>query len=165
LTGRTTTCTAPVVPDLDFSAYAYTWQSETNRYHDAGTGRFVPNSQILEWRDAFLDARKRDAHNLTVPFEHDRLSIDSWQRQMAEIRRETFGVMARHGVSRGSGTRMSALRVVGPDDVDRDMVKVLARMAGIRVPDADLDGLVGAFRNRNHLAGVEEGTPSFGPVN
>lgn len=39
-----------------------------------------------------------------------------------------------------------------PEEVDRETVQVLACVAGIRVPDEDLDALVAALRN--HLEGV-----------
>ena len=40
-----------------------------------------------------------------------------------------------------------------PDEVDADVVRVLAAVAGIPVPEEDLEPLVGAFRN--HLRGME----------
>ena len=39
-----------------------------------------------------------------------------------------------------------------PEDVDADLIKTLARVAGIEVPEEDLEPLVGAYRN--HLAGM-----------
>jgi Asp-tRNA(Asn)/Glu-tRNA(Gln) amidotransferase C subunit len=40
-----------------------------------------------------------------------------------------------------------------PDEVDAEMVRTLARVAGISVPDEDVQPLVGALRN--HLKGME----------
>jgi Asp-tRNA(Asn)/Glu-tRNA(Gln) amidotransferase C subunit len=40
-----------------------------------------------------------------------------------------------------------------PDDVDADDVRTLARVAGIEIPDEDIEPLVGALRN--HLAGMK----------
>lgn len=40
-----------------------------------------------------------------------------------------------------------------PDDVDANVVRVLAAVAGISVPDEDVEPLVGALRN--HLKGME----------
>jgi Asp-tRNA(Asn)/Glu-tRNA(Gln) amidotransferase C subunit len=41
-----------------------------------------------------------------------------------------------------------------PDEVDGNMVRTLAKMAGISVPDEDVEPLVGALRN--HLKGMEQ---------
>ena len=38
-------------------------------------------------------------------------------------------------------------------DVDADVVRTLARVAGINLPDEDVEPLVGALRN--HLAGMK----------
>jgi hypothetical protein len=38
-------------------------------------------------------------------------------------------------------------------EVDADVVRVLARVAGISIPDEDMDPLIGALRN--HLSGME----------
>ena len=40
-----------------------------------------------------------------------------------------------------------------PEEVDADVVRTLARVAGISVPDEDVEPLVGALRN--HLRGME----------
>jgi len=40
-----------------------------------------------------------------------------------------------------------------PNDVDADDVRTLARVAGIEIPDEDIEPLVGALRN--HLAGMK----------
>jgi hypothetical protein len=40
-----------------------------------------------------------------------------------------------------------------PQDVDDDVIRMLADVAGISIPDEDIRPLVGAMRN--HLAGME----------
>ena len=40
-----------------------------------------------------------------------------------------------------------------PSEVDAGIVRTLARVAGISLPDEDVEPLVGALRN--HLAGME----------
>ena len=40
-----------------------------------------------------------------------------------------------------------------PDEVDADVVRMLAKVAGISIPDEDIQPLIGALRN--HLAGME----------
>jgi Asp-tRNA(Asn)/Glu-tRNA(Gln) amidotransferase C subunit len=40
-----------------------------------------------------------------------------------------------------------------PEEVDAEVVRTLARVAGISVPEEDMEALVAAFRN--HLAGME----------
>jgi Asp-tRNA(Asn)/Glu-tRNA(Gln) amidotransferase C subunit len=40
-----------------------------------------------------------------------------------------------------------------PEEVDAEVVRTLARVAGISVPEEDMEPLIGAFRN--HLAGME----------
>jgi Asp-tRNA(Asn)/Glu-tRNA(Gln) amidotransferase C subunit len=42
---------------------------------------------------------------------------------------------------------------VRPEEVDADVVRTLAKVAGISLPDEDVEPLVGAFRN--HLAGMQ----------
>jgi Asp-tRNA(Asn)/Glu-tRNA(Gln) amidotransferase C subunit len=41
-----------------------------------------------------------------------------------------------------------------PGEVDGNMVRTLAKVAGISVPDEDIEPLVGALRN--HLKGMEQ---------
>jgi hypothetical protein len=43
---------------------------------------------------------------------------------------------------------------VRAEDVDADVVRTLAAVAGISLPDEDVEPLVGALRN--HMKGVEE---------
>ncbi len=40
-----------------------------------------------------------------------------------------------------------------PEEVDGNVIRTLARVAGIDVPDEDIEPLIGAYRN--HLAGME----------
>jgi hypothetical protein len=40
-----------------------------------------------------------------------------------------------------------------PDQVDSRVIKTLADVAGIVIPDEDMEPLIGAFKN--HLAGME----------
>lgn len=40
-----------------------------------------------------------------------------------------------------------------PDEVDGTVIRTLAAVAGIEIPDEDIEPLVGAYRN--HLEGME----------
>jgi hypothetical protein len=40
-----------------------------------------------------------------------------------------------------------------PEEVDAEVVRTLANVAGISIPDEDIQPLIGALRN--HLAGME----------
>jgi Asp-tRNA(Asn)/Glu-tRNA(Gln) amidotransferase C subunit len=40
-----------------------------------------------------------------------------------------------------------------PEQVDADVIRTLADVAGIAIPDEDMEPLIGAFKN--HLAGME----------
>jgi hypothetical protein len=40
-----------------------------------------------------------------------------------------------------------------PDQVDEKVIRTLASVAGIEIPDEDVQPLIGAFKN--HLAGME----------
>jgi len=42
---------------------------------------------------------------------------------------------------------------VRPDEVDGTVIRTLAAVAGIEIPDEDIEPLVGAYRN--HLEGME----------
>ena len=41
-----------------------------------------------------------------------------------------------------------------PEEVDEDVVRSLARVAGIAIPEEDVEPLVGAFKN--HLTGMQD---------
>jgi hypothetical protein len=43
---------------------------------------------------------------------------------------------------------------VKPEEVDEDVIRVLARVAGIRIPKEDLAPLIAAFKN--HVTGMAE---------
>jgi hypothetical protein len=40
-----------------------------------------------------------------------------------------------------------------PEEVDAGVIRTLADVAGIKIPDEDIEPLIGAFRN--HLAGMK----------
>lgn len=42
---------------------------------------------------------------------------------------------------------------MNPNEVDAEVVRTLANVAGINIPDEDVESLVGALRN--HLAGMK----------
>lgn len=89
----------------------WTWQTETRRYRNPQTGRFVSDDTVTFWRNMFIDRRQGAVRDLAQALAAGWVSIGSWREQMGEIQRETYGIMAALG--RGG------LAAMQPDDWER----------------------------------------------
>jgi hypothetical protein len=120
--------TAAAVAPLEVThPSGWTWQPETKRYRDPSTGRFASNATIRDWRNTFLDRRMSSVRDLSTALANGWVTLPSWQQQMGEVQRETYGIMAALG--RGGINAMQEADWTKLNDQLRDQLPYIENFA------------------------------------
>lgn len=66
----------------------WTYSRSARRFRDAATGRFLSASKAIDLRDGFQERRRSDVAALTRQLADQSLSVQDWERQLAQAIRE-----------------------------------------------------------------------------